>query len=53
MSAVDSSTGATVYLRKALKELSSNPSEGYYVGLANGSDLFEWSIVIIGPPDTP
>ncbi|KAK1355356.1 Ubiquitin-conjugating enzyme E2 7 [Heracleum sosnowskyi] len=35
-----------------LKDLCKNPVDGFSVGLVDESNLFEWSVTIIGPPDT-
>ena len=43
---------AVLLLRKQLKELSRNPIEGFSAGLVDDSNVFEWSITIMGPPDT-
>ncbi|KAH9627530.1 hypothetical protein KSS87_016244 [Heliosperma pusillum] len=32
--------------------LCKNPVDGFSAGLANENNLFEWSVTIIGPPDT-
>ena len=47
------SEGAALILRRQLKELSKNPNEGFSAGLADQSNLFEWEIMILGPPATP
>jgi len=39
-------------LRKQLKELSRNPIEGFSAGLVDDTNVFEWQITVIGPPDT-
>lgn len=33
-------------------ELQKNPVEGFSAGLADDSNIFEWDILIVGPPDT-
>ena len=33
-------------------ELSRNPIEGFSAGLADDSNVFEWAVTIMGPPDT-
>jgi ubiquitin-conjugating enzyme E2 G1 len=43
---------AVLLLRKQLKELSRNPIEGFSAGLVDDSNVFEWQITIMGPPDT-
>ena len=43
---------AVLLLRKQLKELSRNPIEGFSAGLVDDSNVFEWQITVLGPPDT-
>ncbi|KAH9294946.1 hypothetical protein KI387_038534, partial [Taxus chinensis] len=43
---------ASLLLKKQLKELSRNPLDGFSAGLVDDSNLFEWNVTIIGPPDT-
>lgn len=43
---------ASLLLRKQLKELSRNPVDGFSAGLVDDSNLFEWNVAIMGPPDT-
>jgi len=43
---------AVLLLRKQLKELSRNPIEGFSAGLVDDSNVFEWAVTIMGPPDT-
>jgi ubiquitin-conjugating enzyme E2 G1 len=33
-------------------ELSRNPLDGFSAGLVDDSNIFEWNVTIIGPPDT-
>jgi ubiquitin-conjugating enzyme E2 G1 len=33
-------------------DLSRNPVDGFSAGLVDDSNLFEWNVTIIGPPDT-
>lgn len=33
-------------------ELSKNPVDGFSAGLVDDSNVFEWQITIMGPPDT-
>ncbi|KAJ8610158.1 hypothetical protein CTAYLR_010379 [Chrysophaeum taylorii] len=39
-------------LKRQLAELSKNPPDGISVGLVDDSNLYEWEIMIVGPPDT-
>lgn len=36
----------------AVAELTKNPVEGFSAGLVDDSNIFEWAVTIIGPPDT-
>ena len=33
-------------------ELTKNPVEGFSAGLVDDSNIYEWEVMIIGPPDT-
>jgi ubiquitin-protein ligase len=33
-------------------DLSRSPVDGFSAGLVDDSNLFEWNVTIIGPPDT-
>jgi len=46
-------TQSALLLRKQLKELTKRPVEGFSAGLVDDSNIYEWEIVIVGPPDTP
>lgn len=43
---------ASLLLQKQLKDLCKNPVDGFSAGLVDESNIFEWSVTIIGPPDT-
>ncbi|KAI3817749.1 hypothetical protein L1987_11547 [Smallanthus sonchifolius] len=43
---------ASLLLQKQLKDLCKNPVDGFSAGLVDESNLFEWSVTVIGPPDT-
>lgn len=43
---------SALLLRRQLKELSKNPVEGFSAGLFDESNVYEWEIMIIGPPET-
>ncbi|OAE31605.1 hypothetical protein AXG93_2294s1220 [Marchantia polymorpha subsp. ruderalis] len=47
-----SESQASLLLRKQLKDLSRNPVDGFSAGLVDDSNVFEWNVTIIGPPDT-
>eukprot|EP00270_Netrium_digitus_P020949 TRINITY_DN8781_c0_g1_i2.p1 TRINITY_DN8781_c0_g1~~TRINITY_DN8781_c0_g1_i2.p1 ORF type:complete len:166 (-),score=24.67 TRINITY_DN8781_c0_g1_i2:499-996(-) len=47
-----SETQASLLLRKQLKDLAKNPVDGFSAGLVDDSNVFEWQVTIIGPPDT-
>ncbi|KIY69582.1 ubiquitin-conjugating enzyme [Cylindrobasidium torrendii FP15055 ss-10] len=42
----------TLLLRRQLTELTKRPVEGFSAGLVDDDNLYEWEIMIIGPPDT-
>lgn len=42
----------SLLLRRQLQELTKRPVQGFSAGLVDDDDLYEWEIVIIGPPDT-
>lgn len=35
-----------------MRELTKNPVDGFSAGLVDDSNIFEWAVTIIGPPDT-
>ncbi|KAK2436091.1 ubiquitin-conjugating enzyme E2 [Trifolium repens] len=43
---------ASLLLQKQLKDLCKNPVDGFSAGLVDETNIFEWSVTIIGPPDT-
>ncbi|KAK2637593.1 hypothetical protein Ddye_032385 [Dipteronia dyeriana] len=43
---------ASLLLQKQLKDLCKHPVDGFSAGLVDESNIFEWSVSIIGPPDT-
>lgn len=47
-----STNQASLLLQKQLKDLCKNPVDGFSAGLVDESNIFEWSVTIIGPPDT-
>ncbi|KAL7147979.1 hypothetical protein ABFS83_06G147700 [Erythranthe nasuta] len=51
-SPMGSSSQASLLLQKQLKDLCKNPVDGFSAGLLDETNLFEWSVTIIGPPDT-
>ena len=36
----------------ASAELNKNPVEGFSAGLVDDSNVFEWQVMVVGPPDT-
>ncbi|KAF3653559.1 Ubiquitin-conjugating enzyme E2 7 [Capsicum annuum] len=42
----------SLLLQKQLKDLCKKPVDGFSAGLVDECNLFEWSVTIIGPPDT-
>ncbi|KAF8064180.1 ubiquitin-conjugating enzyme [Lyophyllum atratum] len=47
-----SAASNTLLLRRQLTELTKRPVEGFSAGLVDDDNLYEWEILIIGPPDT-
>uniref|UniRef100_A0A804Q2M8 E2 ubiquitin-conjugating enzyme n=1 Tax=Zea mays TaxID=4577 RepID=A0A804Q2M8_MAIZE len=47
-----SASQASLLLQKQLKDLAKNPVDGFSAGLVDDSNIFEWQVTIIGPPDT-
>mmetsp|Transcript_1399 Transcript_1399/g.1905 ORF Transcript_1399/g.1905 Transcript_1399/m.1905 type:complete len:168 (+) Transcript_1399:222-725(+) len=43
---------AAELLRRQLHELNRNPPEGVSVGLVDDDNIFQWDLMIVGPPDT-
>ncbi|KAK9693705.1 Ubiquitin-conjugating enzyme E2 15 [Basidiobolus ranarum] len=43
---------SALLLRKQLRELTKHPVEGFSAGLVDDSNIYEWEIMILGPPDT-
>ncbi|WVZ01065.1 hypothetical protein V8G54_027134 [Vigna mungo] len=43
---------ASLLLQKQLKDLCKNPVDGFSAGLVDETNIFEWSVTVIGPPDT-
>ncbi|KAG6760237.1 hypothetical protein POTOM_036743 [Populus tomentosa] len=43
---------ASLLLQKQLRDLCKNPVDGFSAGLIDETNVFEWSVTIIGPPDT-
>lgn len=41
-----------ILLRNQLKELCKNPVDGFSVGLVDDSNIYEWQVLIEGPPGT-
>ncbi|KAG8740712.1 hypothetical protein FRC10_003962 [Ceratobasidium sp. 414] len=46
------SGGPQLLLKRQLAELKKHPVEGFSAGLVDDSNLLEWEVMIIGPPDT-
>ncbi|PFH46506.1 hypothetical protein AMATHDRAFT_7742 [Amanita thiersii Skay4041] len=42
----------TLLLRRQLMELTKHPVEGFSAGLVDENNLYEWEVLVIGPPDT-
>mmetsp|Transcript_14421 Transcript_14421/g.40954 ORF Transcript_14421/g.40954 Transcript_14421/m.40954 type:complete len:172 (+) Transcript_14421:48-563(+) len=43
---------AELLLRRQLKDLMRSPLEGFSAGLVDDTNIFEWQITVMGPPDT-
>ncbi|KAN0039834.1 hypothetical protein ACTA71_007071 [Dictyostelium dimigraforme] len=43
---------ASLLLKKQLLELNKSPIDGFSAGLVDESNIYEWQIMIMGPPDT-
>jgi len=43
---------AAELLRRQLHELNRNPPEGVSVGLVDDDNIFQWELLIVGPPET-
>ncbi|KAI9593642.1 ubiquitin-conjugating enzyme E2 g [Syncephalis fuscata] len=43
---------STLLLQRQLRELNRNPVEGFSAGLVDDTNVYEWDILIIGPPNT-
>ncbi|KAI3661243.1 hypothetical protein MP638_005680 [Amoeboaphelidium occidentale] len=43
---------STLLLKRQLKELNKNPVEGFSAGLFDDGNIYEWEVMIIGPPET-
>jgi len=43
---------ASLLLQKQLRELTKHPVEGFSAGLVDDANIFEWQVLIVGPPDT-
>ncbi|KAJ3843313.1 ubiquitin-conjugating enzyme [Lentinula raphanica] len=46
------SNSNTLLLRRQLTELTKHPVEGFSAGLVDENNLYEWEVLVIGPPDT-
>ncbi|CAN1282930.1 Ubiquitin-conjugating enzyme E2 7, partial [Linum perenne] len=51
-SRLNMSSQGSLLLQKQLKDLCKNPVDGFSAGLVDENNIFEWSVTIIGPPDT-
>jgi len=43
---------AELLLRKQLRNLMKNPVDGFSAGLTDENNIYEWSVTVIGPPET-
>lgn len=44
--------GLRVHCQLTDAELQKKPDEGFSAGLVDDNNIFEWQVMIIGPPDT-
>ena len=44
--------GMILFFQNLISELSKNPVEGFSAGLVDESNIYEWEVMILGPPDT-
>lgn len=51
-SAAQSANYGAILLKNQLKELMKNPVDGFSVGLADDSNIYEWQCMLEGPPDS-
>lgn len=49
---MSSAQQSALMLQRQLMELNKNPVEGFSAGLIDEADLYNWEILIVGPPDT-
>eukprot|EP00210_Caulerpa_lentillifera_P000211 g206.t1 len=52
MASTNPESRAALLLRKQLRELLRTPVDGFSAGLIDESDIFEWQVTVMGPPDT-
>lgn len=43
---------SALLLRRQLRDLARQPVEGFSAGLVDEANIYEWEIVVMGPPDT-
>jgi hypothetical protein len=49
---LDNTAGWLSCISLPLLELQKKPVEGFSAGLIDDDDIYEWDVMIIGPPDT-
>lgn len=42
----------TIQLLRLVLDLTKSPVDGFSAGLVDENNIYEWDIMIIGPPDT-
>eukprot|EP01133_Synstelium_polycarpum_P018871 gene18871-22573_t len=50
---MSSEVQSSLLLKKQLRDLKKFPVEGFSAGLVDDSNIYEWQIMIVGPPETP
>lgn len=48
----NTSSNSSLLLRRQLLELTKRPVEGFSAGLVDDTNILEWEVIIMGPPDT-
>lgn len=44
---------SALVIQKQLDQLIDSPVEGFTVGLVDESNIYEWNVTVVGPPNTP
>ncbi|XP_065054793.1 ubiquitin-conjugating enzyme E2 G1-like [Rhopilema esculentum] len=49
---MENSKQARLLLKKQLADLNKNPVDGFSAGLIDDDNLFQWEVMVLGPPET-